>query len=243
MNPVQRQLRWFRALSIASALILVCATSYRAAGQSEPADSVITHVEGVIRARAEHIARYAVREHYAVYRNGGADAAAEETVQVVYQKSTGNTYSTISQSGSSMWRSQAIEPALESEKQVNDPTTRHQVMLTSDNYEFEVEPATSSVNGRVCFALDLKPRRKNPYLLNGKAWVDATTYVLVRIQGTQSKSSSIWAGLPLITRDFADISGFAMVVHEEIQAHNLLLGKTVMKIDYEGYDILRAPNP
>ena len=51
------------------------------------------------------------------------------------------------------------------------------------------------------------------------------------------------AGLPLITRDFAHISGFAMVVHEEIEAHTFLFGQTVVKIDYDSYDIQRDERP
>ena len=47
------------------------------------------------------------------------------------------------------------------------------------------------------------------------------------------------AGASLITRDFAPVSGFAMVVHEEIEAHTFLFGQTVVKIDYDGYDIER----
>ena len=230
-------------VAIIAACLAACPISCNAVSLAESPDIVIAQVDAVIRARFEHIAKYVVREHYAVYRNGAAETAAEQTVQVTYQKSTGITYTTVSKAGSSMWLSRAIEPALESEKEVNDVTTRHQVMLTADNYEFEVEPARDSVNGRDCFVLDLKPRRKSPYLLNGKAWVDAKTYRLVRIRGTQSKSSSILAGLPLITRDFADVSGFAMVVHEEIEAHTFLLGQTVIKTDYDGYDILRDARP
>jgi hypothetical protein len=51
------------------------------------------------------------------------------------------------------------------------------------------------------------------------------------------------AGVPLITRDFAPISDFAMVVHEEIEAHTFLLGQTVIKIDYDGYDIQGDERP
>src|SRR5277367_4371071 len=91
-------------------------------------------------------------------------ARPKQTVQVTYQKSTGISYTTVSKVGSSMWLSRAIEPALESEREVNDVTMRHQVMLTAENYEFEVDPARDSVNGRDCFVLDLKPRRKSPYL-------------------------------------------------------------------------------
>jgi hypothetical protein len=240
MNVLERL---FRVAFIAIALMVACAVPCDAVSQAEIGDSVSARVDAVVRARFEHIGRYVVREHYAVYRNGGSDAAAEETVQVVYEKSTGNTYTTVSKAGSSMLRSRAIEPALESERQVNDPAMRQQVMLTVDNYEFAVEPARSSLRGRDCFVLDLKARRSTPYLVNGKAWVDAKSYLLVRIQGIQAKSSSLLAGLPLVTRDFADISGFAMVVHEEIEAHNFLLGQTVIKIDYDGYDIQRDARP
>ena len=235
--------RWLWVMSITIALLVSCAISCHAVSRTQSPDTVNTYVEAVIRARFEHITKYVVREHYAVYRNGAGTPAAEQTVQVTYQKSTGITYTTVSKVGSSMWLNRAIEPALESEKEVNDVTTRHQVMLTADNYEFEVDPVRDSVNGRDCFVLDLKPRRKSPYLLNGKAWVDAKTYLLVRIRGTQSSGSSLLAGLPLITRDFAHISGFAMVVHEEIEAHTFLFGQTVIKIDYDGYDIQRDERP
>jgi hypothetical protein len=232
-----------RRLSITIYLLFLSAISCGSVSLAETPDNVTMHVEAVIRARFEHITKYVVREHYAVFRNGAAEAAAEQTVQVTYQKSTGITYTTVSKVGSSMWLTRAIEPALESEREVNDVTTRHQVMLTADNYEFEVAPARDSVNGRDCFVLDLKPRRKSPYLLDGKAWVDAKTYLLVRIRGTQSRSSSLLAGLPLVTRDFAHINGFAMVVHEEIEVHTFLFGQTVIKIDYDGYDIQRDERP
>ena len=195
MNTLERRLR---VMSITIALLVSCAISGDAVSLPESPDTVITHVEAVIRARFEHITKYVVREHYAVYRNGAAETAAEQTVQVTYQKSTGITYTTVSKAGSSMWLSRAIEPALESEREVNDVTTRRQVMLTGDNYEFEVNPVKDSVNGRDCFLLDLKPRRRSPYLLNGKAWVDAKTYLLVRIRGTQSRSSSLLAGVLLL---------------------------------------------
>ena len=206
-------------------------------------ETVSAQVDAIVRARFEHIGQYFVREHYGVYRNGATDPTAEETVKVVYQKNTGNAYTVLSKTGSMMFRSQAIEPALESEKEVNDPKLRQQVMLTADNYEFEVEPGKSLLNGRECFVLDLKAKRKTPYLVNGKAWVDAKTYLLVRIRGTQAKSSSLLAGMPLVTRDFKEISGFAMVVHEEVEAHTFLLGETVIKIDYDGYDIQGNARP
>ncbi len=105
-------------------------------------------------------------------------------------------------------------------------------MLTTDNYEIGVEPARSSIGNQDCVVLDVKAHQASLYLINGKAWVDAKTYLLTRVQGTQSKSSSLWAGTPLITRDFTNINGFAMVIHEKIEAHKFLFGQTVKEIEH-----------
>jgi hypothetical protein len=213
-----------------------CVANHAAMGQSE--DAVIAKTEAVIRARFANIQGYAVTEHYAVYRNGSSTPSAERTVQAIYEKSKGIRYTTISQSGSSLFQNRVIEPSLGSEKQIYDPTMRGHLMLTTDNYEIGVEPARASIGNQDCVVLTVKARQPSLYLINGKAWVDAETYLLTRVQGTQSKSSSLWAGTPLITRDFTNINGFAMVVHEKIEAHNFLLGQTVEEIEYKDYKVV-----
>jgi len=219
-----------------STLLVSCVASYAALGQSK--DAAISKAEEVIRARFANIQGYTVTEHYAVYRNGSTTPSAEKTVLAIYEKSKGIRYTTISQSGSSIFQNRVIEPSLGSEMQIYDPTMRGQLMLTTDNYEIDVEPARSSIDAQDCVVLDVKALRSSVYLINGRAWVDAKTYLLVRVQGTQSKSSSLWAGTPLITRDFTNVNGFAMVTHEKIEAHNFLLGQTVEEIEYRDYKIV-----
>ncbi len=228
-------MRWTRLIGM-STLLISCVVNHGAMGQSE--DAVIAKTEAVIRARFANIQGYTVTEHYAVYRNGSTAPFAERTVQAIYEKSKGISYTTISQSGSSLFQNRVIEPSLGSEKQIYDPTMRGQLMLTTDNYEIGVEPARSSIGNQDCVVLDVKARQASLYLINGKAWVDAKTYLLTRVQGTQSKSSSLWAGTPLITRDFTNINGFAMVIHEKIEAHNFLLGQTVEEIEYKDYKVV-----
>src|SRR5277367_6125737 len=70
MNALERLLR---VMLITIALLVSCAISCDAVRLAESPDTVITHVEAVIRARFEHIAKYVVIEHYAVYRNGAAE--------------------------------------------------------------------------------------------------------------------------------------------------------------------------
>lgn len=225
-----------RRMNMALALSGFCMISHAAMGQS--VDDAISRADAVIRARFANIVRYTVTEHYAVYRNGAWTPSAERTVQATYEKSKGTRYTTISQSGSSVWQSQVIEPSLASDQHINDPETRQQLMLTTDNYEFHVEPGIVPVLGRDCFLLNVKARKPSAYLIDGKAWVNAESYRLVRIQGTQSKSLSLWAGTPLITSDFIDVNGFAMVTHEKIEAHNVLIGRTVEEIAYRDYEVV-----
>jgi hypothetical protein len=222
-------------MNMVLALSGFCMFSHAAIGQS--VDDRISRADAVIRARFANILRYTVTEHYAVYRNGASTPSAERTVQATYEKSKGTHYMTISQSGASIWQSEVIEPSLASDQHINDPTTRQQLMLTTDNYEFRVEPATMPVRGQDCFQLNVKARKPSAYLINGNAWVNAETYRLVRVQGTQSKSLSLWAGTPLITRDFIDVNGFAMVTQERIEAHTVLVGRTVEEIDYRDYKV------
>jgi len=233
-------INWIQ-LAVMNTLLVSGMANYAAMGQS--IDAVISKTEAVIRARFANIQGYIVTEHYAVYRNGSTKPSAEKTVQATYEKIKGIEYTTISQSGSPIFQNRVIEPSLASEKQIYDPTMHGQVMLTTDNYEIVVEPARNSIGIQDCVVLDVRARRSSVYLINGRAWVDAKTYLLVRVQGTQSKRSSLWAGTPLITRDFTNVNGFAMVTHEKIEAHNFLLGQTVEEIEYKDYKVVGDAKP
>jgi hypothetical protein len=74
MNTLERRLR---VMSITIALLVLSAISCDSVSLAESSDTVIAHVEAGIRARFEHIAKYAVGEHYAVYRNGAAETTKQ----------------------------------------------------------------------------------------------------------------------------------------------------------------------
>jgi negative regulator of sigma E activity len=48
------------------------------------------------------------------------------------------------------------------------------------------------INGKRCYVLQLIPLRKDPHLLRGKIWVDASTYLLHRMEGAPPSSPSWW---------------------------------------------------
>jgi hypothetical protein len=203
---------------------------------------MIQRIDEAVLSRAKAISTYTVQEHYSLYRNGEADPSAQETIRTVYNRATGKVYTPIAQSGSSLLRSAVIDKVLAGEKEINLPANREGSWITSSNYEMQPHPGTVQIDGRQCILVDLKPLRKSPHLINGKIWVDAATFNLVRLEGSPSESPSFFAGDTTLFRDYIDIDGFSMALRAEAHSHNFLFGSTVLKIDYSGYSIQTGPS-
>ncbi|HEX4321524.1 MAG TPA: hypothetical protein VHZ52_11510 [Acidobacteriaceae bacterium] len=215
----------------------VCVQSVLAAN-SEPTDQqIIQGIDAAVLARARSISRYTVQEHYFLYRNGEANPAAEETIQTVYLRATGKEYTHLSQSGSALWRAEVIDKILAGEKDLNLANHREGAWITSKNYELHPEPGRVQQNGVQCIVVDLKPLRKSPHLFNGKIWVDASDYTVVRLEGIPSQSPNVLAGQATVSREYIKIDGFSMATHAQAHSHTFLFGDTLLKIDYSGYKI------
>jgi outer membrane lipoprotein-sorting protein len=63
--------------------------------------------------------------------------------------------------------------------------------LNFTNYDFETVSA-EMVTGRLAYVLEVKPKRKEKYLFQGRIWVDAEDYALVRAEGSPSEK---WAAV------------------------------------------------
>ena len=63
--------------------------------------------------------------------------------------------------------------------------------ITRKNYDF-LFVREDELGGQRCYVLELLPRRKSQDLLRGTIWVDASTYLLRRVEGEPAKSPSWW---------------------------------------------------
>jgi hypothetical protein len=213
-----------------------------ATAQQPDAAAVIRGIDAAVHARVDGIEGYTVTEHYAVYRGGDeAHPAAEMTVKTVYRKATGKSYTILSESGSAILRKYVLHDILESERQINLPGNREASWIISDNYEMKLQSgATEQLDGRECYVVAITPKRKAPNLIIGRIWVDARDESLVQIQGTASKSVSVFTGPTQLMRQYINVNGFAMATHARAVASSALFGPTVIKIDYQNYEIQLA---
>jgi hypothetical protein len=244
MTPQRPQSNPRLALALLSVVILLLSPVARSASAtgSQPSSQVtdqqiIQGIDAAVLSRATAISQYTVQEHYSLYRNGEANPSAEETIQTIYLRATGKEYTPISQSGSALWRSQVIDKVLAGEKDLNLADHREGAWITSKNYEFHPEPGRVQLNGVQCIVVGLKPLRKSPHLFNGKIWIDASDYTVVRLEGVPSQSPNILAGQATISRDYVKVGGFSMATHAQAHSHTFLFGDTLLKIDYTNYKI------
>jgi hypothetical protein len=234
----------YRAVRTVAAAAFVVSLAIAAVPAQQPDNSsVVLGVDAAVQARVESIAGYTVTEHYAVYRNKDEEhPVAEMTVNTTYKKETGKSYAIVSQSGSEIIRRLVLGAILDNEQRINQPGTREGSWLTSANYEMKLKPGgTQRLDGRECLVLDISPKRKTPYLIQGTIWVDAKDYLIVQLQGTASKSSSVFTGATQMMRQYTTVNGFAMATHARATSDSFLFGLTIVKIDYQGYEIQLRP--
>ncbi len=200
--------------------------------------TAVRNIDAAVKWRVDHIAGYTDTERYRVYR-GGAEKTpvAEMLVKTTYRPEAGKDYQVLSHSGSSVVYKLLLQPALQTEHDINLPSKVGVSYLTSANYNMQLKSGEPmQVDGRLCWAVAVSPKRKAPNLIIGTIWVDVKDFTIVRLEGVTSKSATFVASPARVMRQYANVSGFAQATHARAQTDSLF-GKVVITIDYDGYQI------
>jgi hypothetical protein len=99
--------------------------------------------------------------------------------------------------------------------------------LSAENYSFRFI-RQENVVGQRCYVLELLPRRREQYLLQGDIWVDADTYLPLRFEGEFAKSPSWWVRNVRLTFVYSDVGGMWLQTSTEAAADVRILGLSTM---------------
>jgi hypothetical protein len=236
----------FGAIRVLAATLFLALVSISSNSAQPPdPDAIIQHIEAANRARYDNVLGYTVTEHYSVFRGKDqAHPAAEMTVKTTYKKGVGKSYKILSQSGSEVIHKFGLIPLLDNEKLINDPANVEKSWFTSANFRMQLKPGvTEAIDGRTCIALAITPRHKVPNMIEGTLWIDAKDNTTVKVEGNASRSPSVFAGITKMLRLYSNISGYAMAAHARAESNSFFFGRTVVMIDYTGYELELRPNP
>ncbi len=214
-------------------LASVIALAFTAAA---PPPDIFKEIDRVELLREEKLAGYTVTERYRV-TNSHFKEPAEMLVHTVYKRGEGKTYTVVSRSGPDFLQTKVLDKILASEHEMSQGKARSAALMTSANYDFKVV-GQETVDGRECQVITLNPKAKSQFLIRGKAWLDAKSFILVKLEGKPTQSPSFFAGSPFIQRQYEEADGFALARQSKATTQGFLLGSTEILIQYSDYKLV-----
>lgn len=176
---------------------------------------------------------YSVRRLYKVVNNH-LSHSAEMNVEVSYKLGQAKRFRILSIRAQGVAR-RSLEDLLKEESTVEGPHNEKS-MLALANYHLQlsgVEPC----GPENCYKLQMQPRKRTKYLIEGTAWVSTRDYAFVRIVGRLAKSPSFWLSRPEIEQRFEKVDGFWLPSYNRSTTSILFFGEADLTIEYSSYAV------
>jgi hypothetical protein len=204
--------------------------------ETTPEQIAIRALDQAEARRGSGLAGYSVTEHY-ILRGNRFVTSAEMTVQTLYQRGQGKSFHVVSRSGSPMLQSRVFDRLLREESEMSRGEPRRRALVNSENYAMRLT-AEETLAGRLCYVLEVTPRRKSAHLVHGRAWIDKEDGSLIRIEGIPTANPSFLTGRPSITRDYEKVGEFWLAQSSHALSDNFFSGKSELSIEYRDYHLL-----
>lgn len=176
---------------------------------------------------------YAGMRRY-VLENDGLHKRAEMLVRVSGDSDGTKHFAIISEQGWKAAHKHVLHKMLESESQMSGPEARMKTRLSPENYEFQIA-GSEMVSDRLAYMIDVKPKRHDKLLFEGRIWVDQTDYALVRAEGNPAKNPSIWIKRVHFVHTYQKNGPFWFPLCTESVTDARIFGRNDLTIEYFDY--------
>lgn len=220
-------------------ILIVC--SLLAAGQTAApptpnADEVMAKVFVRDRQRENLSQGYSGHRRY-VLENEKWHKKAELLVAVRTNADGTKNFEVLNEDGWKGANKHVLRKMLESETETSHPEVRSKTRLTPENYAFEFVQV-DQVDGRPAYVIGVTPKREDKYLFEGKIWIDAVDFALVRCEGKPAKNPSFWTRSIHFVHQYQKADEFWFPHTTQSVTDARIFGKTDVIIHYFDY----APN-
>lgn len=169
-------------------------------------------------------------------RNDKGKVHAKTVVVVQYQAPGSKTFSTTSEEGSKIIRRLVFKGLMESESEAAAGRSHHDSAVGPENYTFNLL-GQEDADGYHCYVVEAVPKRKDKYLFEGKVWIDAKDFAIVKIAGRPAKNPSFWITRVDFVRRYQKVGEFWLPLQDESITHVRLYGKKILTIDHHDYTV------
>jgi hypothetical protein len=220
---------------IAAAMFLAIVSPAVERFEPLPVEEIVERLVAADNSRFEKLEKYTAERRY-VLVNKRFGKRAEMVARITYRKPGEKTFEILSESGPGLVRSRVLKRMMEAEADASRTSNRTAARFLPANYFFKLL-GMETVEGRPCYVLRLDPRTDNKYLVRGKAWVDASEFAVVRVEGTPATNPSFWIKNTRVVQQNGKVDSFWLPLANRSTTDARIFGKTDVSIDYYEYRV------
>ncbi|MGA7629350.1 MAG: hypothetical protein WCB11_01205 [Terriglobales bacterium] len=217
------------------AIVLAAATSASAqTGDPLPsAEDVVAKMIQFDGQRQSELTGYTATRHYAAVNKS---RHAEMLVRVTCDSSGAKQFNILSEEGSGSIRKHVFHKLLSEETEASRRGTRTSTRLIPDNYNFRMVGQETLETGPA-YLLSVVPKTQNKYLIDGKIWVDANDYSIVRIEGQPARNPSFWVRSVHFVHTYQKVGSFWFASSTHTTSEIRIFGDSELTIENSDYTL------
>jgi hypothetical protein len=224
----------FNFLTTGTLIALFCC--FAAALENSPQTIALSSILEALEKAQAHVrpqGSYQVIREYRLFGENDSSASSEVVAEVDFRPPASKDYRIQKFSGSKRGE-QLVRRILEHEVEAASNSNQGRMALNRDNYDFNYN-GEAILNGRPCYVLVLRPKRRETDLVSGEAWIDKHSFLVRQVEGELAKAPSWWLKRVRVKLTFADVSGTWLQTRMEAVADVRVVGShtlTSRVLDY-----------
>jgi len=228
------QLSMQRAFSTLAIVFSVTAIAAAQAGDPLPsAEDVVAKMMQFDAQRQSQLNGYTAVRHYVAVNKS---RRAEMLVRVDCASDGAKQFTVFSEEGSGSIRKHVFHKLLSEETEASRHGTRNSTRLIPANYNFQFVGQEKLETGPA-YVLQVSPKTANKYLVDGKIWIDANDYSIVRIEGQPARNPSFWVRSVHFVHTYEKVGPFWFASATHTKSEIRIFGSSELTIENSDYTL------
>jgi hypothetical protein len=143
-------------------------------------------------------------------------------------------FEVVSEQGWSSANKRVLRKMLESETETSQPQVRPSTIVSPENYRFQML-ASEFLEARPVYVIQVQPKREDKYLFEGRIWIDAEDFAVVRVEGKPAKNPSFWTRSVHFVQQYHKSGDFWFPLSTDSVTEARIFGTTEVTISYFDY--------
>lgn len=210
-----------------------------------PVEAIVQKMIASEEQQKKNLRGYRATRAYRLSNEDGSKVT-EVIAKISYDQQGRKRIDVVEERGSEGLFRRAIQKVVDTEMKAS-AEDRGDIRIGPENYDFRLA-GVEVRDGNRCYVLDLIPKKKSKFLMEGRMWVDAQDFAVARIQGRPAANISFWVGKPYITQSFQKVGDVWLLARNESTTKAKIVGLVTFtmetrEVESEGVKVALKPAP